>query len=89
MRISPVKAGFALGFLLALYHAGWSLLVASGLAQPVLNFVLWAHFLRLSVQIAPFDTHQASLLVGATAIAGFVMGAALGAIWNGLHPKKR
>ncbi len=88
MRTSPIKTGIALGFLLALYHAGWAVLVALGGARPLLDFILWAHFLKLKIDIEPFDAHQASILVGATGIIGFVMGTVLGAIWNLLHPKK-
>lgn len=88
MRASPLKAGIALGLLLALYHAGWACLVALGWAQPLLDFILWAHFLKVPVTIEPFDSHQASLLVGATGLAGWLMGAVLAALWNLLHPKK-
>jgi hypothetical protein len=88
MRINPLKVGFAFGFLLAVWHACWALLVAMGWAQPVLDFILWAHFLKLTVQVQPFDTHQASLLVGATAILGFLMGVIIALAWNALHPRK-
>ncbi len=89
MRTNPVKTGFALGFLLAFYHTCWSVLVATGGAQPLLDFILWAHFLKLSIQVEPFDLHQASILVGATAIIGFALGAVLGLIWNLLHPQRK
>ena len=89
MRTDPVRAGFALGLLLGFLHAGWAILVATGGTQPLLDFMLWAHFLALSIQVAPFDLHQASILVGATAIIGFAMGALLGATWNLLHPKRK
>lgn len=88
MRIDPVKAGFAFGFLLAVWHSCWALAVALGGAQPFLDFILWAHFLKISVQVQPFDLHQSSLLVGATAILGFLAGATFALGWNVLHPRK-
>ena len=88
MRINPIKAGFAFGFLLALWHACWALAVALGGAQPFLDFILSVHFLKVSVAVMPFDVTQASLLVGATAILGFLSAAMLALAWNALHPKK-
>lgn len=81
----PVRIGFVFGLLLALFHAGWSALVASGYAQKFLDFVFWLHFIRPPYQIEAFDWARAALLVAFTFIVGFVIGTVAGAIWNALH----
>ena len=88
MRINPIKAGIAFGFLLAIAHACWSLAVFLGGAKPFLDFIIWAHFLKIPVQVEPFDLHQASILVGATAIIGFLSAEIFALAWNALHPRK-
>jgi hypothetical protein len=88
MRINAVKAGFVLGLFLGMWHAGWAVLVALGWAQPLLDFILWAHFVKVPVEIEPFAISRASILVGATAIVGFLTGWIIGLVWNMLHPGK-
>lgn len=86
MRISPVRLGAIVAVLLALVHALWAGLVATGFAQPLLDFIFWAHFLNQPYQVQPFDMARAAILVGVTAAIGLVMGYVLGLIWNALAP---
>ncbi len=44
--VNATKAGLVLGTLLGGWHLCWAILVASGVAQPVINFVLWMHFMK-------------------------------------------
>lgn len=88
MRINPINTGIALGLFLALWHACWAGLVAIGAAQPLVDFVLWAHFMKLPVQIEPFAITRAFVLVGLNFFVGLVGGWVLGLVWNGLHPAK-
>jgi hypothetical protein len=37
--INPNKAGLALAALMAAWHLAWSVLVALGLAQPLIDFI--------------------------------------------------
>jgi hypothetical protein len=82
MILNPFRTGVALGAFLGLWHLIWSGLVALGWAQPVIDFVLWMHFLRLTVATAPFDASVATMLVAVTAAVGFVMGSVFASIWN-------
>jgi hypothetical protein len=86
MTLSPLRTGLALGALVAAWHLVWSVLVAAGLAQRVLDFVLWVHFIEVPARIAPFDAVLAATLVAVTFALGFVMGWVLAALWNGLKP---
>ncbi len=84
-RISPNKAGLALGAVLACWHLTWSLLVALGLAQPFIDFLFWIHFIKPVYVIEPFDILRAAMLVLVTACLGYVGGYAFGLFWNRLH----
>ena len=83
--IHPAKAGLALGALFALWHFGWSLLVAAGWAQPVIDFVFWMHFIKPVYAIQAFSLVTALVLIGITAITGFVIGSVFGLLWNWIH----
>jgi hypothetical protein len=82
MRVNALNVGLVFGAFLALWHACWSTLVALGWAQPVINFVLWAHFMKLPIQIDPFDIARAAILVGVTFVAGLTIGWIIGLFWN-------
>ena len=84
-RIHVGKAGIVLGALLAGWHLCWSALVASGWAQPVIDFVFWMHFIKPIYVIEPFDIARAAILVVLTGGLGFVIGSIFVLIWNGLY----
>ena len=84
--VNPFKAGLGIGLAVGLFHLCWAALVASGWAQPVMDFILRLHFIAPFMTIQPFDAVIAAELVGLTAGLGFVGGFVLGLIWNGLNP---
>lgn len=79
------KTGLVFGALLGGWHLVWSLLVLSGLAQAVYDFILWAHMIHLPLVIGPFDLTAAATLVIMTAAMGYVMGVVGAYIWNYFH----
>jgi hypothetical protein len=40
------KVGLAIGALVGGWHLVWSLLVLIGWAQPILDFIFWAHMIK-------------------------------------------
>ena len=82
MLISRLRTGVALGALIGLWHAAWSTLVAIGWAQPVLDFILRLHFIKVAVVIQPFDIGLGASLVAITTAVGFVVGVVFAALWN-------
>ncbi len=79
------STGLALGCLLGGMHLLWALLVASGFAQPVMDFIFWLHFIRPVYVIEGFDVARAAGLVALTGVIGFAMGTAFALLWNRLH----
>lgn len=83
--INPNKAGLALGFFFGGWHLLWSLLVALGWAQPLIDFIFWIHFIKPVYVIEPFNVGIALLLVAVTASIGYAIGCTFGLLWNRIH----
>lgn len=83
--VNKNKAGLAFGALLGGWHFVWALLVLSGMAQAIYDFILWAHMIHLAIVIGPFDLAAAVTLVVMTAVIGYVMGYIGAWVWNKFH----
>ena len=46
-HLSSTKTALAVGVFLGSWHVIWSLLVALNWAQPLYDFILWAHMIHL------------------------------------------
>ena len=82
MNIRPTSAGLAVGLFLAAFHAMWALLVWSGTAQPVMDFIFMLHMIKPPYTVAPFSGLTAVSLVLVTGAIGFVSGWFFAALWN-------
>ncbi|MBI4994682.1 hypothetical protein HZC21_03495 [Candidatus Peregrinibacteria bacterium] len=85
MHINKNRAGLILGTFLGLFHLLWSILVAVGVAQWWMDFVLKLHFLNNPFAIAQFDWIFALGLVVMTFVVGYVLGWILAWLWNSMH----
>jgi hypothetical protein len=85
MVANPNKTGLVFGLLLGGWHTLWAALVAFGWAQPVLNFVLWLHFIRPIYVIDEFHLNIAVGLIAITATIGYVIGFIAASLWNAIH----
>lgn len=81
--IDPTSAGLCLGTLTGACHLMWSLLVAVGWAQPLINFVFKLHFIEPVYRVTPFELGSATLLVVITTLSGFAFGYIFAQLWNG------
>lgn len=73
------------GSLLGLWHLAWAVLVATGGASLLMDFVFRLHFIDPPYAIMEFEWGSAILLVALTTVIGYVLGWVLGAIWNRVY----
>jgi hypothetical protein len=79
------KTGLAAGLFLGGWHLVWSILVAVGWGQPLIDFILWMHMVHLQYVVGPFELKAAAVLVPLTALFGYALGWIFAAVWNVLH----
>ena len=79
------KAGVVVGALVAGWHLLWSLLVLIGCAQPIIDFIFWAHMIKPVYVVKPFDPVAAVTLMMITGVIGYVFGFVGAIIWNRLY----
>jgi hypothetical protein len=82
---NPNKVGLVVGALIGGWHLLWSFLVLLRWAQPVIDFIFWAHMIQPIYVIKPFDPLAAITLILITAASGYVFGFLGAVIWNKLH----
>jgi hypothetical protein len=76
------RAGLILGSFVGLWHLAWSLLVATGVAQTLLDWIYALHFLNNPFHVADFSIGTAVLLIVVTSVVGYVFGWILAFLWN-------
>jgi hypothetical protein len=74
------------GAIFGAFHLGWLLLIALGLAKPMMDFVLDLHAIEFDYSIADLDIMKALLLIVMTFVVGYVLGYLLSMIFHG-HKK--
>ena len=84
-HLNPSQIGIALGVLFGGVHLVWSLLIVLGFAQPLLNFVFWAHMLSVPFVVQAFDFTAAVTLIIVTTAIGYVVGYCFALISNRTH----
>jgi hypothetical protein len=82
---NPNKVGLVVGALIGGWHLLWSLLVFLRWAQPVIDFIFWAHMIQPIYVIKPFDLLAAITLILITAAIGYIFGFLGAIIWKKLH----
>jgi hypothetical protein len=81
-RIHPHHAGLAFGAFLALWHFLWAIMVATGAAQPVMDFIFNLHMITPPYKITEFNLGTAAALVLVTAAIGYTVGFTVAWLWN-------
>jgi hypothetical protein len=80
--ISVQRAGVVAGLVFAGWHFFWSALVAGDVAQPLIDFAFWMHFIKPVYVVESFEPVRAVLLVIVTGLVGYVLGCSFGLLWN-------
>jgi hypothetical protein len=78
-------AGLVMALMLGGFHLMWAIIVASGSAQPLMDFIFWLHFIRPVYVVETFEPVRALGLVLLTSIIGYVIGGIFAVLWNRLH----
>jgi hypothetical protein len=84
-RLSTTTTGLVFGAMMGGVHLFWSLIVAAGWGQPIINFIFWMYFITPIDFIEHFKLVRAILLVVATSIIGFMLGWSAALLWNRLR----
>ena len=84
-NINANKVGLTFGALIGGGHLVWSVLIAIGWAQPLLNFIFTLHMIKSFIVVSSFDIMLAGTLVIITAIIGYVVGYIFSLLWNWFH----
>lgn len=84
-NIHPNRVGLVLALVVGGIHAIWSLIVAMGWGQSLINFIFKMHFIKPSYEIEPFNIGTALLLVLITATIGYAVGNGFAVLWNKLR----
>ncbi len=85
--VKPLKVGLVFGAFAGAAHVVWSIFVAIGFAQPLLDFILTVHMIEPTVTVLEFDLLSAVTLVIVTSIIGYIFGSVVAVLWNYVHNK--
>ena len=85
MHLNTHKAGLAVGGFVALVHLGWSVLVALGWGQLLLDFIFTLHMIHPVHTVGPFSAVMAVSLIVVTGVVGYIVGSVFATIWNKVH----
>lgn len=80
-KMNPNKVGLALAFLIAAYQLLWILMLAIG-KQPMLDWVLGAHFLADGLKVMPVTIGKSAVSLLIHFVAGYILGWLFATIWN-------
>lgn len=82
MKLDQMRTALTLGVFISLMHIGWSVLVAAGLAQKLMDYIYMLHFLNNPFNVVSFDLTTAIILTIVTFVVGYISGFAFALIWN-------
>jgi hypothetical protein len=83
--LDELTTGLLLGATIAAIHLAWAVLVALGMAQSVIDFLFWIHFIEPPYRVAPLDFGRAAILVTVAAVVGLLVGAGFAAGCNAVR----
>lgn len=84
-KLSENKVALAVGLFVSGCHLVWSLLIILGLAQPLLDFIFWAHMMVNPYRITGFTLTQSLILVVITFVVGYIGGFVFAKVCNATH----
>lgn len=83
--LNPHKVGLTLGSFVGLLHLVWSILIACGVAESLVQFSMNMHMVNATVSIAPFSLTNALGLIIIALVVGYIVGQVFARVWNMMH----
>ena len=81
-KLSTTMMGLVTAAMMGGLHLLWSLSVAAGWGQSILDFFFWMYFIKPIDLVEPFEPARAITLVAISSIIGFVLGSVAARVWN-------
>ncbi len=81
------SVGLVFGGVLAFWHLVWSLMVAFGVANMYLTWILNLHRINITISVLPFSLPIAITLILVTGVIGYIVGYIFALIWNAVSKK--
>ncbi len=86
-KLNKNQVGLTLGIFGAVAHFAWSILVLSGFAKVLLDWILGLHFLNISYTMQSFSFVKMILLMIVAFVSWYVYGYVFAAFWNWISKK--
>lgn len=87
MKLGCSKPALVVGLYVAILHALWAGLVALGVGQAVLNWILPLHFIDSMYTVITFNLLNAALLIVFAFIGGYVATWLFMLLWKAIKVK--
>lgn len=84
-ELNENKVALTFGLFLGGWHLVWSLLIITGVAQMLLDFIFWAHMIANPYKVTGFTLMQSLTLIVVTFIIGYIGGFIFAKVWNIAH----
>jgi hypothetical protein len=86
-KVNANKLGLTVGIFAAVFHATWAILIAIGILQTWLNWILPMHFVSNFFTLLPFSISNALILIVCAFIGGYITGWVFAVLWNWVEKK--
>lgn len=87
MKLKPRAVALYTGLFVAGIHFIWSLMVAIGLGQIYLDWILGLHFIENPFIVMPFNLGAMVMLLVVTFLVGYILGWVGTICWNKIEKK--
>lgn len=84
-HLNPHKTGIAFGSITGGLHLVWTVLIALGWAQGLVNFSFWAHMIETPPTVLAFDPTAAVTVIVVAAVIGYGIGILFAKVFNRAH----
>ncbi len=79
------KFALTFGTFAAVLHLVWSIIVALGWGQSLMDFVYQMHFMQNPYMVATFSLPRAIGLIAIAFVMGYIISSVFALIWNKFH----